>query len=138
MQEKITKELYGVGAHFALSKKHMHPSVSGFVKKEGKTVTFDIEKTIENYTKALDFVRSLGKQGKQILFVSSRLETFDMMQGIINRIEMPYVLGRWTGGTLTNFSVIRKRIEYAIKLRKESEGEAHKPRTKKGRRVAYS
>jgi small subunit ribosomal protein S2 len=34
---------------------------------------------------------------------------------------MPYVAGRWIGGTLTNFKNIRKRIERLEKLTKERE-----------------
>jgi small subunit ribosomal protein S2 len=46
-----------------------------------------------------------------ILFVGSKNEAQESIRKTADSLTMPYVAGRWIGGTFTNFPQIRKRVE---------------------------
>jgi small subunit ribosomal protein S2 len=62
-----------------------------------------------------------------VLFVGGKNEAISTVKSLAEQVGMPYVAGRWIGGTLTNFKNIRKRIDRLEKLMKEREsGELEK------------
>lgn len=77
---------------------------------KNKVEIIDLEKTDEYLERALEFVSSLASEGKQILFVGSKNEAREAIKTGADTIDMPYVFNRWIGGTITNFSEIKKRI----------------------------
>ena len=104
--------LFGVGAHFGFIKSRRHPTATPFIFGiKNKVDIFDLEKTTESLDKALDFVKTLGSKNGLILFVGGKNEAKDALANIAGSISQPYVAGRFIGGTLTNFSEIRKRVE---------------------------
>ena len=104
--------LFNAGAHFGFVKSRRHPSSKPFIfGVKNKIEIFDLEKTQESLNTALEFVESLGSQNKQILFVSGKNEARSAVEAIGQSLVMPYVAGRFIGGTLTNFPEIRKRVE---------------------------
>lgn len=110
--EDIVKDLFEAGAHFGYKKSRRHPSVRSFIfGQKNKVDIFDLEKTAELLLKAKDFVREKASANEQILFVSGKNEAKYILANASDSIDMPYVAGRWIGGTLTNFSEIRKRVE---------------------------
>ena len=111
MTENEIKELFKAGAHFAFSKSRRHPSVKPFIFGAKNDVEiFDLEKTAVCLTKAKDFVKKIASEGGLILFVGSKNESQEIIKREASAVNMPYVAGRWIGGTLTNFSEIRKRV----------------------------
>ncbi|MFA5987481.1 MAG: 30S ribosomal protein S2 [Candidatus Paceibacterota bacterium] len=103
--------LFSVGAHLGYSKSKRHPSAKNYVfGSKNRVDIIDLEKTLVLLNKALDFVYSLAKDGKQILFVGNKYESRKVMAAAAERIAMPYFAERWIGGALTNFSEIKKRI----------------------------
>ena len=110
--ENEIKELFNSGAHFAFSKSRRHPSAQSFIFGVKNNVEiFDLEKTLELLQKAKDFVRQLAQNNKMILFVGSKNEARKIIKENASEIPMPYVAGRWIGGTITNLPEIRKRVE---------------------------
>ncbi len=104
--------LFSVGAHFGFVKSRRHPSSKPFIfGVKNKIELFDLEKTSESLKKALDFVEELGSKGGKILFISGKNEAKAAITLTAESINMPYVAGRFIGGTLTNFGEIRKRVE---------------------------
>jgi len=103
--------LFSVGAHFGFAKSRRHPSAKPFIfGVKNKVEIFDLEKTEASLAKALDFVKELGKKKAAILFVSGKNEAKAAIEQGAEAINQPYVSGRWIGGTLTNFSEIKKRV----------------------------
>ena len=51
-----------------------------------------------------------GEEKALILFVGGKSEAREAITNAGQALSMPYVAGRWIGGTLTNFSEIKKRI----------------------------
>jgi small subunit ribosomal protein S2 len=114
--------MFKAGAHFAFSRTRRHPSIKPYIfGVKNKVEIFDLEKTSELLEKAKAVVASLAKENKSILFVGGKSEARNAIKIGALSINMPYVDGRWIGGTLTNFGQIRKRVEKLEKLTTEKE-----------------
>ncbi len=125
-------DLFSVGAHYAYKRSRRHPSVKDYIfgVKNGIEI-FDLEKVEEEIRKAENLVESLGRGGKTILFVGGKNEAKNEIKNIADNIGMPYVAGRWIGGTLTNFSQIRSRVDKLNDLESQKEkGELSKYKKK--------
>ena len=126
--------LYGAGAHFGYTRARRHPSASPFIfATRDQTDIFDLEETLKRLNKACEFISELSRAGGQILIVSGKNESLGSVREAAERIGVPFVAGRWIGGTLTNFKNIRKRIERLQKLTAERESGALEKYTKKER-----
>lgn len=127
--------MFKVGAHFGYSRGKRHPSASPFIfGVKNNTEIIDLEKTDVLLQEAKDFVKTLGKEGKSLLFIGTKHEARSAVKEGAISIDMPYVFNRWIGGAVTNFSEIRKRINRLEDLmaRKEK-GEFEEKYTKKER-----
>lgn len=114
--------MFKAGAHFGFSKTRRHPSVTPYIfGVKNKVEIFDLEKTSELLEKAKAFVVSLAKENKVILFVGGKSEARNAVKNGALSINMPFVDGRWIGGTLTNFAQMRKRVEKLERLTTEKE-----------------
>ena len=128
------QELYDAGVHFGYPRARRHPTAAPFLfGTRDRTDIFDLEETKKRLETARAFVSSLAQSGKAFLFVGGKNEAQALLKGAAERAGMPYVAGRWIGGTLTNFKNIRKRIELLQKLMGERESgrtrEVHEART---------
>ena len=112
------KALFEAGAHFGFRRTRRHPTIKGFLfgTKAGSDI-FDIEKTAERLDKAKEFATTITKTGKKILFVGGKNEAQKIVREAAEKLDMPFVASRWIGGTLTNFSEIRKRTSRLERLR---------------------
>lgn len=108
----VVDALFTAGAHFGFIKSRRHPSTKPFIfGVKNKIEIFDLEKTSGSLATALEFVESLGTKNAKILFVSGKNEAKSAITSVAEGINMPYVAGRFIGGSLTNFPEIRKRVE---------------------------
>jgi len=110
-KKDIIKEMFEVGAHFGFSKTRRHPSTTSYIlgRKDGVEI-FDLKRVEEKLNEAKEFVSKIASEGKQILFVGGKKESQEIIKLGAQQIEMPYVAGRFIGGTITNFDEIRKRV----------------------------
>ncbi len=118
----MVDKMFKAGAHFGFSRTRRHPTVTPYIfGAKNKVEIFDLEKTSELLKKAQAFMASLAKEGKAVLFVGGKSEARNAIKSAALSVNMPYVDGRWIGGTLTNFGQIRKRVEKMEKLTMEKE-----------------
>lgn len=104
-------DLFTAGAHFGFSKSRRHPSVSPFIfGSKNRVDIFDLEKTQEGLSKALEFVAKLSEDKGTLLFIGGKPEASEAVRNVAESVGMPYVASRWIGGTLTNFGEISKRV----------------------------
>lgn len=104
--------MFKAGAHFAMSPRRRHPQAVPFIFGAKNNVEiFDLEKTSGMLASACEYVRSIARDGKQILFVGGKNESQEAVRSGADSIGMPYVSGRWIGGTFTNFNEIKKRVQ---------------------------
>jgi small subunit ribosomal protein S2 len=122
------KTLFEAGSHFGFPRARRHPTAAPFLfGTKDRTDIFDLELTEKRLETARAFVSALAGTGRQILFVGGKNEAISTVKSLAEQVGMPYVAGRWIGGTLTNFKNIRKRIERLQKLMSEREsGELEK------------
>ncbi|MGB2580664.1 MAG: 30S ribosomal protein S2 [Minisyncoccia bacterium] len=118
----LITEMFAAGAHFGYSRSRRHPSAKPFIfgTKNGIEI-MDLEKTSVELEKAKEFVKTLAKGGKQILFVGTKSESKKLIEDGAAAIDMPFVAERWVGGVLTNFPEIKKRVALLEDLRSKKE-----------------
>lgn len=134
-ETNLIERLFKAGAHFGFSKSRRHPTVTPFIfaNKEGTDI-FDLEKTSALLEDAKAFLHEAGEKGKRVIFVGTKDEATKLVQKHAEEAEVPYVVNRWIGGMLTNFSEIKKRVERLKTLTTEGEsGELERKYTKKER-----
>lgn len=99
------------GAHFAHVKSKRHPSMKKFILgTKNKMDLIDLSATEELLAAAKTTIERYGAEGKTVMFVAGKHESIKVTRAIAESLDMPYVAGRWLGGTFTNFTEIRKRI----------------------------
>ena len=134
---KVTmKLLLEAGVHFGHQTKRWHPKMKPFVFTERNGIhIIDLQKTLKRLERAAEFIETISKEGKTILFVGTKKQAQDTIKSEAERSEMPYVTHRWLGGTLTNFSTIRQRIAYLLlqEDRKERGEFAYLPKKESGK-----
>jgi len=83
--------------------------------------------------KALTFLGEKGREAVSGLWVGGKNEAREAVKKAGLELEMPYVAGRWIGGTLSNFSEIKKRIARLEELTNQKEKGELSKYTKKER-----
>ncbi len=113
--QKITKEdLLNSGAHFGHVSSKTDPNFKDFVVSQK-----NVDDTLEGIDKALNFISNIVQRNGESLFVGTKKHAKDVIQQEADRCGMFYVVERWLGGTLTNFSTIKKSIKRLHFLEKE-------------------
>ncbi|MBI3573733.1 30S ribosomal protein S2 [Candidatus Kaiserbacteria bacterium] len=131
----LVEALFKVGAHFGFSRSRRHATMKPLVYgSKNRTDILDLTKTAPIFETALTFLKGLGAHGKTVLFVGGKAEMKDLVKSSAAELKMPYVAGRWLGGTLTNFTEIKRRVKRMQELTGEREaGALAKKYTKKER-----
>jgi small subunit ribosomal protein S2 len=111
MMSQLIDKLFAAGAHFGYAPSRRHPSTTPFIfGAKGSVELFDLEKTAALMEQACSFLTSLAAQRGVVLFVGGKAEVRASVKRAAERLAQPYVAGRWIGGTLTNWSEIKKRL----------------------------
>ncbi len=132
--QTAVKDLFAAGAHYGYPKSRRHPTTKKYIFGVKNNVEiFDLEKTAEAIDEACAFVETLAATGKKVLFVGGKREAQDVIRSAATTAGAPFVAGRWVGGTLSNFDIIRKRVEKLLTLTDEREKGTLTKYTKKER-----
>lgn len=101
------------GVHFGHIKSRRHPSMEEYIFTTRKNINIlDLEQTETKLKAAQDFLVSVVRSGKPVLFVGMKKQTHDTVESLAKRLGQHFVTDRWLGGTLTNFKQIRDRAKY--------------------------
>lgn len=134
--DTIVEKMFKAGAHYGYGKSRRHPSVSSFIyTTKNKTDIIDLEKTSVMLETASEYIKSLGASNKVVLFVGTKPEAKLAVKEMAESLNMPYVNERWIGGTISNFTEIKKRIAELENYRKDSAAGSLDKYTKKERVV---
>ena len=105
------KQLIDAGVHFGHQTRRWNPKMQRFIHGEQNGIyIIDLRITMERLAQAYTYVRDLTADGGTILFVGTKRQAQESVEGWANKCGMPYVNQRWLGGMLTNFETISKRI----------------------------
>jgi small subunit ribosomal protein S2 len=128
------KTLYDAGAHVGYARTRRHPTSAPFLySTKDRTDIFNLEETEKRLEAAAAYAATLAQAGKTLLFVGGKHEATSSVKSGAEAAGLPFVAGRWIGGTLTNFKIIRKRIDRMEKLMKDRESGELEKYTKKER-----
>lgn len=106
------KALLEAGAHFGHKTSRWHPKMAPYIhSKRGENHIINLEKTVEQFDTALQFIETVVARGQQVLFVSTKRQAKDIVRDTAVATGQPYVVERWLGGMLTNSSTINARIK---------------------------
>ena len=106
------KDLLEAGVHFGHQTKRWNPKMKKYLFGERNGIyIIDLQKTLNKFQQAYDFVRQVGASGGDVLFVGTKKQAVDSIGEEAKRCGMFFVNRRWMGGMLTNFQTIRKSID---------------------------
>ena len=130
--EKIKfEDLLGSGAHFGHVTRKWNPNYKPYILMEKNGVhIINLDETIRHLYRAVDFIEKKAKKKGEFLFVGTKKQAKDIVQQEADRCSMFYVVERWLGGTLTNFTTIKKSIKRLNLLEKEG-SQIYENQTKK-------
>jgi len=105
------RDLIKAGIHFGHQKSRWNPKMAPFIwgYKSGIHLV-DVSKTAQALERASKFLEEVAAKGEQILWVGTKKSAQKVIEKNALVLEMPYVSNRWIGGTLTNFSQVKKSV----------------------------
>ena len=113
-------DLLSIGAHFGHVVRKWNPNFQPYILMEKNGIhIINLEETIKNLEKTILFINDLITKNGEILFVGTKKQAKDIVQQEADKCGMFYVVERWLGGTLTNYSTIKKSIKRLQLLEKE-------------------
>lgn len=121
-------ELLQAGVHFGHKESRWHPKMKQYIfgARNGVHI-IDLDRTLTKLKEATDYVKGLVGRGGVVLFLGTKRQARDIIKSCAEDCGMPYVSGRWLGGTLTNFSELMLLIKRYHDLRRQKEtGELEK------------
>lgn len=105
------RELVRLGAHFGHIKRRLHPKMNKYIWGVKNDVhLIDVSKTAPLIERAAKFLGSVAGEGKTILWVGTKKPAQAAVFEAAQKLNMPYVNHRWIGGTLSNFSQVKKSV----------------------------
>jgi len=111
------KELLEAGVHFGHETKRWDPKMKPYIfgARNGIYI-IDLQKTVQFFKEAYQFVRDIVAKGEYLLFVGTKKQAQETIYEQATRCQMFYVNHRWLGGMLTNFQTIKRSIDRLNKL----------------------
>ena len=126
------KEMVDAGVFCGRTKLKTHPRMRPYILSTRNGVEiFHLGKTLEKMGDALDFLKAKVSAKGTVLFIGTQPAAQQILEDASKELSIPSVTVRWLGGTLTNFKVISKRVEYLKKLRSDFSTGAVEKYTKK-------
>lgn len=111
MAELTISELLEAGVHFGHQTDRWNPRMRPFIFEARNGIhVIDVTQTQQKIQEAVDFLRGLLSEGKEILFVGTKKQAKDVIREVAEKCHMHCVTERWLGGTLTNLRTIRKSV----------------------------
>lgn len=136
IDNELIEEMFNKGVQYGYLKSKRHPSLSSYVfATKNKSDLIDLEKTNTMLLKANEYIEKIASSGKTILFVGTKPEAKEAIKEVAQSLNMPYVIERWIGGTLSNFTEIKKRITELENYHKDNKSGNLEKYTKKERVV---
>ena len=111
------KQLLEAGCHFGHQTRKWNPKMKKFIFTDRNDIhILNLEDTSKQIDAAYVFIKEKVLAGANVLFIGTKKQAVETVKQEAERSNMFYVNSRWLGGTLTNFTTIRKRIERMNKL----------------------
>jgi small subunit ribosomal protein S2 len=134
MKDISLKELLEAGCHFGHQTTRWNPRMKSYIfAARNKIHIFDLAKTKAGLDEAATFAKATASQGGKIVFVGTKRQSQDIVKEYAGQVGMPFITERWVGGFLTNWEMVKKRINHLLDLKAGKAEDRFKNRTKRER-----
>ncbi len=132
MKIPTIEEMLKAGMHFGHRTSKWHPKMEPYIFTQRNGVhIIDLVKSQKMLETALEFIKKMTAEGKVILFVGTKSQVKKPMKQMAEEAQVPYIVGKWLGGCITNFPIIKKSIKRYVDLVSQREAGKLKKYTKK-------
>ncbi len=105
------RTLVKAGVHFGHQTSRWMPKMQPYIwGVKNKVHLLDVSKTAHQLERAAQFLKGVATEGKQILWVGTKKPSRAIIQAVATKLDMPFVNHRWIGGTLSNFTQVKKSV----------------------------
>jgi small subunit ribosomal protein S2 len=106
------RQMLEAGVHFGHQTRYWNPKMAEYIFGQRNRIHIvNLERTLEKYNEAMQFVRQLAANRGTVLFVGTKRQARDIVAEEAQRAGMPHVDHRWLGGMLTNFKTVKGSIK---------------------------
>jgi small subunit ribosomal protein S2 len=113
--------LLAAGSHFGHLTRRWNPKMKQYIFMQRNGIhIIDLKKTQTKIEEACEAMKKIVEQGFDVLFIGTKKQSQQIIKTEAQRCDMFYITERWLGGTLTNFSTIKKSIKHMKNLEKMS------------------
>jgi len=110
-------DLVEAGVHFGHRVSRWNPKMKPYIYgKRNYIHIIDLVATVRGLARAQRFLRNLVAAGHKVVMVGTKRQVKNVIQTEATRCGMPYVNERWLGGTLTNYTTVRNRLNHLEEL----------------------
>ncbi len=111
------EDMLKAGMHFGHRTNRWHPKMKQFIftSKNGVYI-INLKKTQEKLQEALEFIVRMVAEGKSILFIGTKSQVSEPLKKMSQETGQAYVVGKWLGGYLTNFSMVKRSVKKYLDL----------------------
>jgi len=132
MPRVTLEQLLAAGAHFGHLTRRWNPKMKEYIFMERNGIhIIDLKKTQQKLEEACVAIQKVVEDGEDVLFVGTKKQAKEIVKTEALRCHMFFMTDRWLGGTLTNFSTIKKSIKHMKNLEKKSTDGTYDKITKK-------
>ena len=126
------RDMLTAGVHFGNQTRYWNPKMKQYIfgARNGVHI-INLEKTVECYEAALNFLSSTVAHKGKILFVGTKRAACDKVGPAATECGQFYVDHRWLGGMLTNWKTVRQSIKRLKDLETQSQDGTFDKLTKK-------
>ena len=108
------------GVHFGHRASRWNPKMKPYIHGKRNTIhIIDLKATVRGLVRSSNYLSRTTAEGGAVLWVGTKRSAREAVRSVAARTGMPYVTGRWLGGTLTNFQTIRSRLRRLAELEEE-------------------
>lgn len=113
-------EMLKAGVHFGHQISRWHPKMKEYIFTERNGVhVINLELTRKKLEETLEEVRKMAVEGKQILFITTKPQAKEIVKAAAIDCGMPYLVERWIGGLLTNFSEMKRLFKKYLSIKEQ-------------------
>ncbi len=118
------QELLDSGVHFGHQTKRWNPKMKPFIFDARNGIhIIDLSKTLSQLETACEFLYKIVSKGNHVLFVGTKKQAQEAVKEAAKACGQLHVTERWLGGTLTNFSTLKRSIARLKQIEKmEADG----------------
>jgi small subunit ribosomal protein S2 len=111
------QDLLAAACHFGHKREKWNPRMAPYLFGVRRGIhIFDLEQTHAKLVRMCDELKKMHKEGKTILFVSTKQQSTSLIEEMGKALNQPTVTKKWIPGLLTNWGTLRKRIKFYLDL----------------------